>query len=119
MLLPVASTFTWWLVNGPNREIIRGEVSIFRGGAGGLSYFSSGSFRSTFVGASWPEAMETKNSESRQVKTLAFNILEGIIIRNFLAERCGLMPRERIGNKQCNKQTDFQGSVWLRILPQN
>src|SRR5438034_10144855 len=50
---PFASTFTWKLVNGPNCEIIRGEVSIFRGGAGGLSYFSSGSFRGTLrVGAS-------------------------------------------------------------------
>jgi hypothetical protein len=107
-------------VNEPNREIIRGEVSILRGEAGGLSYFSSGSVRDgLLVGSSCPEAMETKNRESRQVKTLAFNILEGIIIRNFLAERCGLMPRERIGNKQCNKQTDFQDSVSLRILPQN
>src|SRR5205809_874019 len=53
MLFPFASTFTWKLVNGPNCEIIRGEVSIFRGGAGGLSYLSSGSFRGTLcVGAS-------------------------------------------------------------------
>jgi hypothetical protein len=40
-------------VNRPNGEIMRGEVSIFRGGAGGLSYFSSGSFRGALcVGAS-------------------------------------------------------------------
>src|SRR2546430_17520804 len=43
MLLPWASTFAWKLVNTPNCEIMRGEVSIFRGGAGGMLYFSSGS----------------------------------------------------------------------------
>src|SRR5882762_7513302 len=43
MLLPLASTFAWKLVNTPNCEILRGEVSIFRGGAGGMLYFSSGS----------------------------------------------------------------------------
>src|SRR5437667_2699361 len=53
MLFPFASTFAWKLVNAPNCEIIRGEVSIFRGGAGGLSNVSSGSFLGAFsVGAS-------------------------------------------------------------------
>jgi hypothetical protein len=81
---PLALTFTWKLVNGPNCEIIRGEVSIFRGGAGGLSYVSSGSFRGTLVvGASWPEARETKTSESRQEKMLAFDILKRIIVKSY------------------------------------
>src|SRR5437667_3654501 len=88
---PLALTFTCWLMNEPNCEIIGGEVSIFRGGAGGLSYVSSGTFRGTLVvGASWPEAMETKNNESRQVITLPVNILKRIIIRNFLCERLKL-----------------------------
>src|SRR5207237_7413016 len=88
MLFPFASTFAWKLVNAPNCEIIRGEVSIFRGGAGGLSYVSSGSFLGALcVGASWPEAMETKNNENRQMKTTAFNILRWIIIMNCLCER--------------------------------
>src|SRR5258705_10911012 len=53
MLLPLASTFAWKLVNTPNCEIMRGEVSIVRGGAGGLSYVSSGTFLGAFcVGAS-------------------------------------------------------------------
>src|SRR5262245_58844162 len=45
MLLPFPSTLTCKLVNAPNDETIRGEVSILRGGAGGMLYFSSGSFR--------------------------------------------------------------------------
>src|SRR5262249_6301482 len=45
MLLPLPSTFTWKLVNTPNCEIFRGDVSSFRGAAGGMLYFSSGSFR--------------------------------------------------------------------------
>src|SRR5439155_3519245 len=84
---PFASTLTWKLVNGPNCEIIRGEVSIRKMYAGGMLYFSSGSVRSGLRGAVWPEATGTKNSESRQVKTLAINILKRIIIRNSLCER--------------------------------
>jgi hypothetical protein len=37
--------------------------------------------------------MGPKNSQSRQVKTPAFNILERIIIRNSLCERPGLQER--------------------------
>ena len=49
-------------MNTSYTEIIRGEVSIFRGGAGGLSYFSSGSFRGAGrVGASWAEAVAREN----------------------------------------------------------
>src|SRR5437667_12072888 len=56
-------------MNRPNCEIIRGEVSIFRGGAGGLSYFSSGSFRGTLrVGANWPGAVASPDSKSKQIK---------------------------------------------------
>src|SRR5207302_8455266 len=77
MLFPFASTFTWKLVNGPNCEIIRGEVSIFRGGAGGLSYFSSGSFRgSLYVGASWAEALASPDNKTKQIKKRVFDIIK-------------------------------------------
>src|SRR5437868_12489820 len=77
MLFPFASTFTWKLVNRPNCEIIRGEVSIFRGGAGGLSYFSSGSFRGTlYVGASWTEALTSTDNKTKQIKKLVFDIIK-------------------------------------------
>jgi hypothetical protein len=80
MLLPLASTFAWKLVNVSNFEIIRGEVAIIRKGGGGLSYVSSGTPRGTLVvGASWPEASGIKTSESRQVKTAAFDILKRIM----------------------------------------
>src|SRR5213592_2472446 len=54
ILLPCASTFAWKLVNTPNCEIMRGEVSIFRGGAGGIFFdVSSASFRGSLrTGAS-------------------------------------------------------------------
>jgi hypothetical protein len=81
MLFPLASTFTWKLVNAPNCEIIRGEVSIVRGSAGGLSYVSSGTFLGALcVGANWAEAPASVISEIRQVKTVIFTILERIII---------------------------------------
>src|SRR5256885_16921589 len=56
MLLPWASTFAWKLVNTPNCEIMCGEVSIFRGGAGGMLYFSSGSLNGGvgMGGRVWP-----------------------------------------------------------------
>jgi hypothetical protein len=76
MLLPPASTFTWKLVNGPNREIIRGDTSIFRCGAGGLSYISKGSFPCGFhVGASWAEAAVKAQSRGRQIRKLRFKTL--------------------------------------------
>src|SRR5437867_184603 len=88
MFWPLASTFTWKLVNVSSFEIIRGEVSIFRGGAGGLSYISSGTSRGTLVvGATWPEARGIKSSESRQVKTAAFDILKRIIVKKILPEQ--------------------------------
>src|SRR2546423_15499190 len=69
MLLPWASTFAWKLVNTPNCEIMRGEVSIFRGGAGGMLYFSSGSLNGGLrIGASgWPEAAGRADFRSRTV----------------------------------------------------
>jgi len=67
-------------VNEPYGEIIRGEVSIFRGGAGGLSYFSSGSFRGTLcVGATWPEAVASGISELRQINRLTVETAEDLI----------------------------------------
>jgi hypothetical protein len=41
-------------MNAPYTETIRGDVSIFRGGAGGLSYVSRGPFNGAIrTGASW------------------------------------------------------------------
>src|SRR5260370_37673958 len=57
-------------MNTPNCGTIGGEVPFFRGGAGGLSYFSSGSFRGAlYAGASWPEAPARQASELRQINT--------------------------------------------------
>src|SRR6266581_6675159 len=67
-------------MNPPYTEIIRGEVSIFRGGAGGLSYFSSGSFRGAGpVGASWAEAVVKAASETRQINGIAVETVEDLI----------------------------------------
>jgi hypothetical protein len=75
-------------VNEANCEIIRGEVSILKGGTGGLSYISNGTFRGTLVvGASCPEARGIKTSESRDVKTAAFDILRRIIVENVTRDR--------------------------------
>src|SRR5262249_24679904 len=80
---PLALTFTWILVNELNCEIIPGEVSIFRGAAGGLSYVSRGSFRVTLVmGASWADKKGTNSSESKPVKMLVVDILSLIIVRS-------------------------------------
>jgi hypothetical protein len=73
MLLPFASTFAWKLVNTPNWEIMRGDVSIFRGGAGGMLYFSRGSVKGGLrMGASCcPEAAESNVSEIKQISRLS------------------------------------------------
>src|SRR5229473_2997854 len=69
-------------MNEPNCEIIRGEVSIFRGGAGGLSYFSSGSFRGTLrVGANWPGAVARPDSKSKQIKKRVFDIIKHLQLK--------------------------------------
>src|SRR2546429_2331083 len=58
-------------------ETICGEVSIFRGGAGGLSYFSSGSFGAgSRVGTSWADALDTAISTIRQINELAGETVE-------------------------------------------
>jgi hypothetical protein len=57
-------------VKTPNCEIIRREVSIFRGGAGGMFFdVSSGSFRGSLrVGASdCPKAVESHTSVSKEM----------------------------------------------------
>src|SRR5262245_57008843 len=61
-------------------ETIRGEVSIFRGGAGGLSYFSSGSFNGAMLtGASWAEAISRAASENRQINRLMRGMVEHLM----------------------------------------
>jgi len=61
-------------------ETIRGEVSIFRGGAGGLSYLSSGSFRrGSYAGASWAEALAGAASENKQINKLMLETVEDLI----------------------------------------
>jgi hypothetical protein len=80
MFCPLPSTFTWKLVKTPNCEIIRGEVSIFLGGAGGLSYVSSGSFRgASYVGASCPEAVASEAREARQIKRLVAEAVDNLM----------------------------------------
>ena len=51
-----------------------------------MLYFSRGSVWGGASGGASPEAMKTKNSENRLVKTLVFNILKWIVIRNSLCE---------------------------------
>ena len=73
-------------MNPSYTEIIRGEVSIFRGGAGGLSYFSSGSPRSAGrVGASWAEAVVKAASEKRQINGIAVETVEDLISNYLVA----------------------------------
>jgi hypothetical protein len=68
-------------MNPSYTEIIRGEVSIFRGGAGGLSYVSSGSPRGAGrVGASWAETLAKAASEIRQINGMAVERVENLII---------------------------------------
>src|SRR5437763_4039558 len=56
----------------PRGEIIRGEVSIFRGGAGGLSYFSKGSRPCGFqVGAGWAEELDRVSGRPRHIETVS------------------------------------------------
>jgi hypothetical protein len=59
-------------------EIIPGETPIPRKGkgAGGLSYFSSGSVGSGFCGTLWPETMASPDSKIRKVNKLVFDILK-------------------------------------------
>jgi hypothetical protein len=67
-------------VNTPNGEIIRGEVSIVRGGAGGLLYFSSGSVKGGLrMGAICPEAVASQASEARQIKRLVAEAVDDLI----------------------------------------
>ena len=61
-------------------ETIRGEVSILRGGAGGLSYFSSGSFKGAIrTGASWAEALARAASKNRQINKLMLEMVEDLM----------------------------------------
>jgi hypothetical protein len=63
---------------------MRGEVSIFRGGAGGLSYFSSGSVRDGLrVGSSpAPEAAASATSKIKKVKMLVFDAVTKLEVNN-------------------------------------
>jgi len=61
----------------PYGETIRGEVSIFRGGAGGLSYFSRCSAKGILcTGANWAEAVAMAVSKNRQ---LMLEVVEDLI----------------------------------------
>ena len=71
-------------------ETIRGEVSIFRGGAGGLSYVSNGSFKGAIrTGASWAdlsavasaeaEALARAASKKRQINKLMLEMVEDLM----------------------------------------
>jgi hypothetical protein len=70
-------------VNTPRCEIIRGEVSIFRGGAGGIFFeVSSGSFSGSLcTGAGvCPEAMGIRSSELRVMEKLRAKSVEDLIV---------------------------------------
>ena|SRR5204862_1999491 len=68
-------------MNPSYTEIIRGEVWVFRGSAGGLSYVSSGSPRGAgCAGASWAEALVKAASESRQINGTVVEAVEDLII---------------------------------------
>jgi len=47
------------------------------------------------VGASWPDASETRTSESRQVKTAAFDILKRIIVKKSYAKEVTAVKAKR------------------------
>jgi hypothetical protein len=68
-------------VNTPNCEIIRGEVSIFRGGAGGMLYFSRGSFSgSSRMGDSFcPETLVSDRIQIRPRNRIAVEEVENLI----------------------------------------
>jgi hypothetical protein len=62
-------------------EIIRGEVSIFRGGAGGLSYVSSGSVRDSLCGGSKAEAVASGDNKTKQMKKRAFDTIKDLKLK--------------------------------------
>src|SRR5215471_11048334 len=67
-------------MNAPNTETIRGEVSIFRGAAGGLSYVSSNPFRGAGrTGASWADAPGNAIRRIRNGKRRACEAVEDLI----------------------------------------
>src|SRR5438552_3385468 len=50
--------------------------------AGGLSYFSSGSFRGTlYVGASWAEALASPDNKTRQIKKRVLDIIKHLQLK--------------------------------------
>src|SRR5438105_12730461 len=50
--------------------------------AGGLSYFSSGSFRGTlYVGASWAEALASPDNKTKQIKKRVFDIIKHLKLK--------------------------------------
>ena len=86
-------------MNTSNCEIIRGDVSIFIGGAGGLSYFSSGSFRgASYVGATCPEAVASEASKARQNKRLAAEAVVNLIRWSVVEALESLLGVERRSN---------------------
>src|ERR1700693_997240 len=62
-------------------EIIRGEVSIRKMYAGGLSYFSSGSGWSGLCGAVWPDAIGSTDRKTRQMKKLVFDTIKNLKLK--------------------------------------
>jgi hypothetical protein len=79
-------------MNAPYTETIRGEVSMFRGGAGGLSYVSRGPFNGAIhTGASWAEAVAVTASDARQMiegpKTLGHFMWSYVVLFEGV-ERC-------------------------------
>ena len=67
----------------PSFETIPGETPVpHKGnGAGGSSYFSSGSVRGSLRRGVWPDAMARRDSKTRQVKKLALETLKHLKLK--------------------------------------
>jgi len=61
---------------------MRGDVSIFRGGAGGISYFSNGSVKGGLrMGASFcPETLVSDNIQIRPRNRVVVEAVENLIV---------------------------------------
>jgi hypothetical protein len=71
----------------PSCETIPGETPIpHKGdGAGGSSYFSSGSVRGSLRRGVWPDAMARRDSKTRQVKELVFDTIKYLTLERTVA----------------------------------
>src|SRR5437667_9706138 len=62
-------------------ETIRGEVSIRKMYAGGLSYFSSGSVGGSLREGAWAEAAVSPDSEPKQMEKRVLDTIKGLKLK--------------------------------------